>query len=72
MTKKFDFLRIFELFQFFFGLFRFFATFSILLGIFSLKINIFYVFGGPRAPPIDWGAPGTHNGYKVFTKLRPD
>ena len=24
-----------------------------------LNVNIFHIFGGPRGPPINWGAPGT-------------
>ena len=65
MIKKFDFFRIFEFFRFFFGIFRFFTICLILKAIFSLKIDIFYIFGGPRGPPIDWGAPGIPNGYNV-------
>ena len=65
MTGKVDFLRIFEFFCFLFGIFRFFAIFLILVAIFSLKFYIFCIFGGPRGPPIDWGAPGTPNGYNV-------
>ena len=64
MTRKVDFLRIFEFFRYFFRKFSIFAIFSILKGICSLKINIFCIFGGPRGAPIDWGALGTPNGYQ--------
>ena len=65
MIKKFDFFRIFEFFRFFFRIFSIFRDFFDIKGYFFIKNWFFYIFGGPRGPPIDWGAPGTLNGYNV-------
>ena len=39
----------------------FLRFFLICLGICLLKIDIFHIFGGPRGPPINWGALGPPN-----------
>ena len=37
----------------------FFFWFFDIFGYLFINMHIFHIFGGPRGPPIHWGAPGT-------------
>ena len=47
------------------------CDFNIFLGSFSLKVNIFHIFGGPKGPPSHWGPPGTPPGRPLGPKRLP-